>query len=217
MKKILITLFIVCLLVAAVYSPWQYISINLESLFGIKNNSNQSSLEITSLGGIINVYIDNNNLGKTSVNEQKLEIAPIVPGIHTVKLVRKDNYYIFSKSINFVAGGKVSMGFEIGPTQNTTNGWIMIPTPKINENKNTYLIMNLDPPKSTILINNQKIDTTIFVVDVEKIYDIKIQKDDYLPITFQILGLSKEKLNQYRNFNIELDVKLFSLPIKVNG
>jgi hypothetical protein len=117
-----------CILLAF-WSPWLYFKLNLLDLFGITKPTSLSGLDVFSLSGEVEVFLDNQSQGKINVDKSPLIVSKITPGDHLVTVKRSggSNYYwTFSRIINFVEGADVVVSYELGPTLFESNGSIEI-------------------------------------------------------------------------------------------
>ena len=74
MKKVIIGFIIIILLIVlAIFSPWKNLDFSAENLLGVKDTTNISSLEVTSLNGEITISIDGIEKGHVSSKDTKFE------------------------------------------------------------------------------------------------------------------------------------------------
>lgn len=222
MKTKVVTILIVLILLAlAVFSPWRNLNINLGSIFGIKNTSETSTLEVSSLGGKLEVFLDDNEVGSTNFQDPKLEISPISAGSHKLKLMRDSDvvYPTYEKTILFAPGISSSISYELGLSEDMTNGWLIIPEKRVikTASTETSITFRVFPEDSTLSINGQKKDSKVVKLDPKTKYDVRITKEGYLPLSFQILGFDDSKIKLSSEYEYIVDVKLGSIPLKVES
>ncbi|MEI6887268.1 MAG: hypothetical protein WCK31_03475 [bacterium] len=220
MKRIVFTILVIALLlVLAVISPWKNFQFSLESLLGNKVPVTSSSLEVSSLGGKLIVDINNTEVGKTSVDESKLEISPVEVGTRKVTIKRDSltPYYVFERDISFEKGVSSVISWESGPNYNSSAGWILTPTKKNVISTNNDVVLSFITSKGDELyIDDVKTDQSNITVDPTKTYKISIKRDGYLPLSFQLFGFDNEKASQVKSYDFLIETKLAEIPIKVN-
>lgn len=220
MKRIVFTILaIIALLVLAVLSPWQNIKFSLESLLGNKVPVSSSSLEVSSLGGKLIVSIDGKEVGKTNIDESKLEISPVDSGTKTVKISRDANtpYYIFERDIPFESGVSSVISWESGPNYNSSSGWILTPTKKnIVSTSNDIVLSFVTSKNDELFIDDVKTSESNITINPTKSYKISVQRVGYLPLTFQLFGFSADRANQVKSYDFLIETKLSEIPLKVN-
>lgn len=219
MKKFVIIFIVVVLLaVLAVFSPWKNLDLSLESIFNINNPNSQSSLEVSSLGGKISIFVDNVELGQTTVEEPKFVISPVSSGIREVKLQRVSDvkYTNFVRDINFEENITTSISWENGLTDETSSGWVLEPTKNITS-QDTLIKLNFSilPLGATITMDGTKVETKSVDIDPAKKYEIKVEKEGYLPLSFSLFGFDDSNNENLKGYDFNLEVKLAEIPIKV--
>jgi len=219
--KVFTILIVLVLLALAVFSPWRNLNINLGSLLGIKNTSETSTLEVSSLGGKLKVFLDDNEVGSTNFQDPKLEISPIVAGTHKLKLMRDSDsiYPTYEKIILFAPGISSSISYELGLSEDMTNGWLIVPEKKVikTTSTDTNITFRVLPEDATLSINGEKKDSKVVKLDPKTKYDVRLTKEGYLPLSFQILGFDENKVKQSLEYEYIVDVKLGSIPLKVES
>jgi hypothetical protein len=219
--KVVTILIILALLALAVFSPWRNLNINLGNIFGVKNTSETSTLEVSSLGGKLKVFLDGNEVGSTNFQDPKLEISPITSGNHTLKLMRDSDvsYPSFEKTILFAPGISSSISYELGLSEDISNGWLIVPVKKVvkTTSTDTDITFRVLPEDSVLSINGEKKDSKVVKLDPKTKYDVRITKEGYLPQSFQILGFDDSKVKQSSDYEYIVDVKLGSIPLKVES
>jgi len=222
MKTKVITILIILILIAlAVFSPWRNLNINLGGILGIKNSTETSTLEVSSLGGKLKVFLDDNEVGSTNFQDPKLEISPIIAGTHKLKLMRDSDsiYPTYEKTILFAPGISSSISYELGLSEDLTNGWLIVPEKKVikTASAETNITFRVLPEDAILSINGEKKDSKVVKLDPNAKYDVRITKEGYLPLSFQILGFDESKIKMSSEYEYIVDVKLGSIPLKVES
>ena len=177
-----------------------------------------------SLSGEIEVEIDGELAGNVTVDGSPLEIIEIEPGEHLVNVKRigevSDNdpiYYQLNRVIKFEKGINTVLAYELGPTKDFSEGYI-ITTTKALEPGVPKLNITTIPDGTTITINDLNQGTAPlgnFDIDLSQNYRIKIAKENYESIEFNLLPDDDVQRNLLKNYDINVEVNLFQIPIEL--
>lgn len=215
LKKIVFILFLlIVILLLAVFAPWERLS-GLDNLLHIKKAEKYSSLKVYSLGGDMNVSIDGEEKGISNFDKSYLEITPISPGDHQVVLKRistSDSFYTdFEKNIYFEEGFDVVISWEIGPSEESSSGWILS-AEKYQENSienSSYLIFSSAPENIDVKIDGTDIADTI---DLSNRHLVVCSSPGYQNLEFEVLPEDEDSRLKLKDYKLELYVKLYKLP-----
>lgn len=225
MKKlvVLVIILVSCVLIG-LWSPWRGLNINLGGLFGITELESLSGLQVYSLSGTIEVYIDNELKGEIDIENSPLSVDKITPGERIVTLKRKsdidNSYKEINKLISFVGGTNVVMSYNIGPVEEYSEGHIIYPVVKDNLNDKTTLFIKSNVEDVSLQIDSS-IAETIRGLNIEKELDlskqhlINIKKNGYEPLEFNILPSVAEEREKLINYNLILEVDLMEQPLDI--
>jgi hypothetical protein len=220
----LLIVFFVCVLLG-LWSPWLNLKLNFSELFGVATPNPVSGLEVNSLSGEIDVFIDGEFVGSAKENTDteisSLLVDAISPGEHPVKLVRKTEipgaYHDFEKVINFQEGINVVVSFSIGPEPEFTEGQIITARPRNSETHNLEISLNQD--KSTVIVNG--ISTAVLektvnqTITFDKQSEIRIAKPGFEEIQFKLLPEDEAERKKLETYIIEVDAYLMLQPVQV--
>jgi hypothetical protein len=81
----------------------------------------------------------------------------------------------------------------------------------------TDITFRVLPEDSVLSINGEKKESKVVKLDPKTKYDVRITKEGYLPLSFQILGFDDSKVKQSSDYEYIVDVKLGSIPLKVES
>ncbi len=214
MKKILLII-LIALLSLVVFTCIAWIS-NIQT----KANDN-ASLEISSLGGNMQIYIDEVNKAEIKQAQTKLDLFNLSAGIHKVKLVRNDTstpYFEYETNVNLVNNLSSSISYELGPTANSTQGWILDYIPKTTSDNLLYIYTSEDA-KVQVVESSSKVELPqismqngyFYKISLDKNYSITISKPNYIIQSFSILANSNS--TELKNYDMVVRSKLFSIPV----
>lgn len=212
------------LVLFALWSPWLYVRLNLSQLFGIAEPEGISGLQVNSLAGEMEVYLDGELKGNSSADRSPFTLDTITPGDYLVTLKRKTDtrgsYWDFNKLITFTEGTTVIVSYNLGPEEEFSEGHIIYATKKDNSSLNPKINMefNVDDPEITIEeASAQKINSRQYNAEIsfDKPKKITISKPGYESLEFTILPDSEEERKALSQFNLNTDIHLMLRPVIV--
>ncbi|HEX9804973.1 MAG TPA: PEGA domain-containing protein [Candidatus Dojkabacteria bacterium] len=224
MKKILIIgSIILFLIIIGIWSPWLNWNISLSRIFGLDTKEEASGLQVFSLVGEIEVYLDNEFLGTTKPEDgTPLSYLEIKPGVHTIQLFRQSDpqgsYYLLSRDIVFEDGLEVIISYELGPTQEFSEGHIFYAEKSFSSRDKALLNTISTPDKSRLYIDNTFIGETpasSIELSLDKVHTIKLEKEGYDTIEFNILPESQEERDKLKGFTLNLEANMFLIPLEI--
>lgn len=216
-----ILLLITTLVILAIWSPWQNWDIHWLNLFGIDSKENLSSLKVKSFSGELEVYLDDQLVGVAKDDEGFLEVFPVVPGEHTVKLSRPDNdgfYVDFERKLNFEKEVDVVIGYDLGPSMLFSEGHLL--TSRKNFTK------GMDPQLDVISLSGD-IDVKINGRDVGKTplqsipmttdttHVLNFSRQGYDPLEIEIFPTEKSEREKLKDITLTLEINLFAKPVEL--
>lgn len=219
MKKIGLCIIIsIIAVLGAIFIPWDKLNTFKDRLLGMNNN--YASLKIFSLGGDMKVYLDNEEKGIIKSQDPYFEVFPVDIGSHSVKLVRVSSqegfYSPFEREIVFEKGFDTVISWEIGPTEESSSGWILY-AQSSNEKKGSALLnISSDIESCNVVLNNsQEMKTPISneSIGLDSQYNIKVSKEGYQELEFQILPEDQEARNRLDGYILYVEVNLYKVPI----
>lgn len=213
--KTLLTFFVILIfgLILSIFGFWI-----LDFDAGVKDNA---SLQISSLGGNMEVYIDGKASGVIKDTQSKIDIYNLKPGLHKVRLNRINvgvGYFSYETDINLVNSLSASINYELGPTIESSQGWVLDYTPSVETASKLIIYFDKDAQvevkRNDQVINyeNSKESVYTYPLELDSEYIIIIQKDGYIK---QEINISTKLSNKLGKNDIILRTKLFEIPINL--
>ncbi len=206
------------LVVGAIFAPF-------EKIYELKNNlfyraGKVSSLKVYSLGGEMEVFVDNEAKGTVSPDMPFLDVFPIDRGEHTVRLLRKSSnegfYKEFEKRIWFEEGFDVIVSCEIGPSLDSSFGW-MLYAKKANDGIEGVVRLHLKcNTRDCIARIDEKEsfgDGEEYLMSLDSQHYVNVKASGYQGIEFQLLPNEEEARRLISGYDLYLEVNLYRLPI----
>lgn len=222
-KSVVIALSILILVLLAIWSPWNKWQVNWTNFLGIDSKDAVASLKVLSFGGEIEVYMDEEFLGSAIEPDLPLEVNPIDPGEHLITLKRKgptNAYTEITRKINFEPSIDVIIGFEIGPTEEFSEGHILYAKKSFIETQNTTIDIFSFTPGISVSLNDRFIGETP-LKDIPIAIDAKqkltFSKPGYDQLEIMILPDTQEERDKIKGLKLNLEVNLFVKPINVTS
>lgn len=204
----------------AVWSPWQNWNLSFTNLLGIESKEEYSALKVKSLAGEIDVFLDGEYKDSASSESDFLEIFPVSPGEHTVLLTRRDadDYAQIVRKINFEPAVDVIVGFEIGPTEDFSEGHILYATKSYTSEGNPVAEIFSLPEMVKVSLDDKYIGETPLKeipLDIGSKHKLKFEKEGYDSLEIEILPDTQEARDKLKNMVLNLEITLFARPIKI--
>lgn len=226
MKKILVaTLVIVALVLLAIWSPWLRWNIDLANIFGVKKPDSIAGLQINSLAGEMEVFIDNNSVGKVTPESSPFILDRLTPGEHLVTLKRTGDfastYSSFNKLLTFEENSSVVISYNIGPDDVFSEGHVIYTTKKDNAAADSKLNINVNTTDFNFTYDGLPVEkvngsTKSLVLDFNMQHQIKISKSGYESLNFTILPETQSDRDKLKPLDLNVDVQLMLQPVEVN-
>lgn len=215
-------LFLVAFL-CALWSPWTSLNISLSQLFGLEPPPQVGGLQVTALAGEVEVFVDGISQGKTKAGTTSLEIPNVSPGEHQVRLRRVSSvdgaYWEYNKLIKFESGIDVVLAYELGPSQEFSEGHLIFATKTADRIEGVNLNLDASANDADVLIDNVLVGHTPIisqVISTDRQHSLTIRKAGYESQEFKLLPDSLEDREKVRGYNLNVHVDLFLEPIVVN-
>jgi len=188
-------------------------------------------IESISLGGDMKIFIDGVEKGVVRGSQSKFELDGISNGVHKVELSKISDlpFPKFTTTLNFLDGFATTVAYEIGPSESVSQGWTIEPVEKdsVSDQSTIEIITNIE--SSSVKLFDEDTNGEIkplgesvnptYNLDFKSGYKVSIEKDGYLPVTFNIFGYdagSEKILEKAKKYNYIIKVYLFELPLKIN-
>ncbi|GAB4284169.1 MAG: hypothetical protein Kow0081_1210 [Candidatus Dojkabacteria bacterium] len=215
-----ISVFILLLILVGIWAPWGDLDISIAPLFGVETSGAISGLQVYSLAGTIEVYVEDELKGMASV-DTPLFVAPIEPGKKKVSLKRpsaiQGSYTKVDEIIDFTEGIDVVITYGIGPSDFYSQGSIITTRKRTNEAYNLEVSTNVDSPE--IFIDNIRQDFSgnrlVTLISLNKQSEIRIEKDGYEPLSFTLLPEDQAERDIFQNYIIHVEARLMLQPVDI--
>lgn len=215
---------VVTLILIGLWSPWRGINIDFSGLFGIAKQESQSGLQVYSLSGTLQIYVDNELKGEVTPEESPFFVAQIVPGEHLVKLSRKSDtpnaYWDFNKLLQFEKNTNVIISYNLGPEEPFSEGHVIYASEKEDLTKQTRLSVNANTEGFNIQFDTLPIEKVSFNeyqtdLDLTRQHTIKLIKNGYETLEFVILPSTQEERDKLSIYDLIIDSQLMVQPVTV--
>ena len=144
--KFLIVLLICVLL--GLWSPWLKLNVSLSDIFGVEKPDKISGLQVYSLSGEMEVFLDGESQGTVTPDNSPLVVDAISPGEKSVGLKRVSEvpgaYWEFNKVITFEENIDVVLSYILGPEEEFSEGNIVSPVVRTDEDYNLKVNLNVN-------------------------------------------------------------------------
>lgn len=204
--------------IAALFFPWHILSGFKNTLFG--GGDQFSSLKVYSLGGDMKIYIDGDERGVVREEDTYVEIFPVTLGEHEVSLKRvatMDGFYQeFSREVSFVKGFDSSISWELGPTVDSSSGWILYANKRNGAGNEVTLNVLCKPTDCSLILDDTEtkpIATTTFSVSLDSQHKIKVEREGYQPLEISFLPDDEQTRSKLKDYELFLEVNLYKIPL----
>ncbi|HLD03706.1 MAG TPA: PEGA domain-containing protein [Candidatus Dojkabacteria bacterium] len=217
-KPVIIILIAIGLIVLAFWSPWSNLNFSLLNIFGISSVEKFATLKVKSLAGEIEVLIDGEYQDSVKSESDFLELTQINPGEHLIVLQRKGMDYQVTRKINFEHGVDVVIAYEIGPTQEFSEGHILYTRKSFASEANTLIEIFSTPEHIKVFLDGVLIGETPLKdldLDISGKHKLRFEKTGYDSMEIEVLPETQEERNKLKNLLINLEVSLFTRPVRV--
>lgn len=203
------------------WSPWLKWDINISDLFGVESPDQISGLEVYSISGDLEVFVDDDSRG-IATTDQPLFIDGLTPGTKSVRIVRLSEtegaYWSFNKLINFEENINVVISYYLGPEEEFSSGHVITARKKAEGEENN-LNIKTDISDYSLDINgiSVKVDSNDYSTQLpfnDQII-LKINKLGYEDTEFKILPEEEEERLKLEDFVIIVDIQMLLQPVTV--
>jgi len=227
MKKILLaTLVIVALVLLAIWSPWLRWNIDIANIFGVSKPDSIAGLQINSLAGEMELFIDNVAVSKITPELSPFILDRLEPGEHLITLKRtaefSSTYSTFNRLLTFEENSAVVISYNIGPDEVFSEGHVIYTTKKENISGESKLNINLNTQDFNFTYDGlpiEKVNGTAKSVDLDfnSQHKIRISKIGYESLEFSILPEIQSDRDKLKGSDLNVDVQLMLQPVEVNN
>lgn len=226
LKKLLVTIILIFFLISlAIWSPWEQYNLTIAKFFGVEEIEKFAGIELYSLNGELELYIGNELKGNINPEGGYLTIGEITPGAHIVKVKRKIEpegaYHEITKSINFVENLNTIIAYELGPTEEFSQGHIFYARKQESVTNSNIANLNIRTNKVEgveIHLDDTSIGNTPltnFALNLDKSYILKLNKEGFEDLTFNILPENEEDRLKLQGLDLFIEADLFWIPLDI--
>lgn len=222
-KAYIIILLILVAFLCALWSPWNRWNMALPQLFGIAPQAEIGGLQVTSLAGELEVFVDGNSMGIVDPTTSPLVVPAIEPGERQVKLVRQTTvpgaYTDFNRLIKFESGVDVVITYEIGPTEDFSEGHVIYATRKLDNSADVLLSLHANVIGASVVIDDISAGNTPiagFKLSLDKQHKVIISRAGYDTQEFTLLPQEQSDRDKLQGYNLNVDANLFLQPLEIN-
>ena len=222
-KSYIIILLILVAFLCALWSPWNRWNIALPQLFGIAPQAQIGGLQVTSLAGELEVFVDGNSVGSVNPETSPLVVPAIEQGERQIKLVRDTTlagaYADFNRLIKFESGIDVVISYELGPTDEFSEGHVIYATKKLDNSADVLLSLQANVTGADVVIDDISAGQTPiagFKLSLDKQHKVSISKNGFDVQEFTLLPQEQNDRDKLQGYNLNVDVNLFLQPLPVN-
>lgn len=222
-KPIRITLLVLALIVLAFWSPWQTWNFEWINIFGIDSRDSYSGLKVKSFSGEIEVFVDGESAGTTTDQESFLDIYPIDPGEHNVKILRPNNdgfYTEFERNINFEKEVDVVIGYDLGPTSLFSEGHVLTAKKGFTKGNDPTLDILSTLNEVDVKLDGRDIGKTplrSIPISIDSTHILSFSKKGFDSLEIEILPSEQEARDKLKDIKLSLEVNLFAKPIDLTA
>lgn len=208
-------------MILAFWSPWKDWNLAWFNLFGINSKEGYSSLRVQSFAGDMQVYVDDESKGVASGAGEVLEILPIRPGNHIVKLTRESDsgfYYEVVKEIPFAEDIDVIVGYELGPSEEFSEGHVLYSKKSFDANRDPILEIFSSTTNVNVKLDGVDVGQTPLSnleLSTDTTHKLSFAKDGYDELEIQLLPETLEEREKLKDYTLTLDVSLFARPFNL--
>lgn len=224
MKKFIkILIVILGLMLLAIWSPWHDWNLEWTRIFGIESKAQFSGLKLKSFLGELELFIDDKSMGIAEDDGGFLEVFPVEPGEHVVKIVRPNNegFYIdFEKTLNFEKDVDVIIGYDLGPSPLFSEGHVLTAKRTFTKGQNPVLdivseIKDIDVKIDGVQVGKTPLHT--IPMDISSTHILSFSKNGYDPLEIEIFPTEQTERDKLKDLNLILEINLFAKPIELTA
>lgn len=224
MRKVTrISLLILSLILLAFWSPWQSWNFEWINIFGIDSRDSYSGLKVKAFSGELEVFVDGNSAGVTSDQESFLEVYPIEPGEHNIKIVRPNNdgfYSEFERNINFEKDVDVVIGYDLGPSSLFSEGHILTAKKSFTKGVEPTLDILSTVDDVDVKLDGRDIGKTplrSIPIGIDSTHILTFSKKGFDTLEIEILPTEQSERDKLKDVELSLEVNLFAKPVELTA
>lgn len=222
-KATRISLLIISLILLAFWSPWQSWNLEWINIFGIDSKDSYSGLKVKSFSGELEVFVDGESAGITTDQQSFLDVFPIKPGEHLVKIVRPTNdgfYSEFERNINFERDVDVVIGYDLGPSTLFSEGHVLTAKKSFSKGAEPTLDILSTVNDVDVKLDGRDIGKTplrTVPIGIESTHILSFSKKGFDSLEIEILPTEQSERDKLKDIELSLEVNLFAKPVELTA
>lgn len=217
-----ITIVFLLLILFGLWSPIRLWETEVASLFGVESPNPISGLQVFTLSGELEVFIDNELNGSVTIENSPLIIDDVIPGERFIQIKRKSEianaYWEFNELIPFEENQTVVVTYNIGPSEAFSGGHIITTKEKVTSDEENLRIL-ANSPDIEITIDDISIELAefpyIWNIDLESQHILRASGIGYEPFEFTILPRDPLERQSLEDYVITVDIRLMRQPVNI--
>ncbi len=223
-KPILITILILVSILVALWSPWLKWKFDLIEIFGVEKAPLISGLQVYSLSGEIEVFVDGESKGSVTTEESPLIVDNIEPGEKLVRIQRETEvpsaYTSFNQLVDFEENTDIVISINLGPTEDFSEWHIIYPDKKDNANEQSNLNISVNTEDTEVSLDGVNLSfddnhNATYPITLDKQFNLKIFKAGYEEQEITLLPETQGDRDKLKDYDINVDVHLMLQPLIV--
>lgn len=222
-KYIKLSVIILGLMLLAVWSPWQNWNYHWTNIFGIESREQFSGLKLKSFSGELELFLDGKSAGTVTDQESFLEVFPVSPGEHTVKISRPESngfYAEFERTLNFEKEVDVVIGYDLGPSLLFSEGHVLTAKKSYTKGQNPVLDIVSIVDDVDVKIDGKDMGKTplrSIPMGIDTTHVLSFSKTGFDPLEIEIFPTEQSERDKLKDIILTLEVNLFAKPVELTA
>lgn len=222
-KFIKLSVIILGLMLLAVWSPWQNWNFHWMNILGIESREQFSGLKLKSFSGELELFLDGESAGTVGDQESFLEVFPVSPGEHTVKITRPENngfYTEFERTLNFEKEVDVVIGYDLGPSLLFSEGHVLTAKKSYTKGQNPVLDITSMIDDVDVKIDGADMGKTplrSIPMGIDTTHVLHFSKPGFDPLEIEIFPTEQSERDKLKDIILTLEVNLFAKPVELTA
>ena len=224
MRKVFrLSILIMALIGLAFWSPWQRWNLQWINIFGIDNKEIYGGLKVKSFSGELEVFLDGESVGKITDQESFLDVYPINPGEHLVKIVRPGNegfYTELERTLNFEKEVDVVIGYDLGPSPLFSEGHVLTAKKGYTNGQDPTLDIVSTINDVDVKLDGKDIGKTplrSIPVSTNSTHILTFSKNGFDSLEIEVFPTEQKERDKLKDLGLTLEVNLFAKPIELTA
>jgi hypothetical protein len=178
---------------------------------------------VKSFSGELEVFVDGESAGITTDQQSFLDVFPIKPGEHLVKIVRPSNdgfYSEFERNINFERDVDVVIGYDLGPSTLFSEGHVLTAKKSFTKGAEPTLDILSTVDDVDVKLDGRDIGKTplrTVPIGIESTHILSFSKKGFDSLEIEILPTEQSERDKLKDIELSLEVNLFAKPVELTA